>query len=129
MDADTADLWGAAYQIMDGRCSGAGFRAFEHWIVTALDPDTAARVRAEPDALADVPEIRRLAGRETGDWAAEEWPQRTPPAPVAEPAGAAWDFDDPREVARRLPRIGRMFPRIGEVHERGNIHWAEANQG
>ncbi|MER7274413.1 DUF4240 domain-containing protein [Dactylosporangium sp. NPDC000244] len=116
MDDATADLWGAAYQIMDGRCSGEDFRAFRHWLVSTLDPATAARVLAEPDTLAEVPEIRRLAGRETRDWDEAEWPRSAPPAGAA-PAGPSWDFDDPREVARRLPRLRRMFPRIGEVRE------------
>ncbi|WP_433204223.1 DUF4240 domain-containing protein [Dactylosporangium sp. CS-047395] len=121
----TFDLWGAAYQIMDGRCSGDGFRAFRSWLAVTLDRDTLERVLADPDSLADVPAIRRLAGRETHDWAPSEWPQHDVDGRSFEdPAGRPWDFDDPREVARRLPRLGRMFPRIGEVHERGNVHWA-----
>ncbi|RGC65562.1 hypothetical protein C5N14_27870 [Micromonospora sp. MW-13] len=29
---------------------------------------------ADPDTLADVPRVRRLAGRPTGEWSDEEWP-------------------------------------------------------
>ncbi|MFI5910339.1 DUF4240 domain-containing protein [Dactylosporangium sp. NPDC051541] len=117
------DLWGAAHQIMDGRCPADGLLEFRGWLAANLDPDVLARVVAAPDALADVPAIRRLAGRETWDWTDDEWPRLEQPGPSAAPEvrGEPWDFDDPREVAHRLPRLGRMFPRIGEVREHGNI--------
>ncbi|GAA3292755.1 DUF4240 domain-containing protein [Dactylosporangium vinaceum] len=127
----TYDLWGAAHQIMDGRCPAGGLLEFQCWLAAILDPDEYARVVAAPDTLADVPAIRRLAGRETWDWTDDEWPRRRRPGrtgdgpPSGEPqpelSGEPWDFDDPRQVAHRLPRLGRMFPRIGEVHEHGNI--------
>ncbi|MER7002387.1 DUF4240 domain-containing protein [Dactylosporangium sp. NPDC000555] len=135
---DTWTMWGAGYQIMNGLCSDDGFFYFQGWLV-GLGRDNFERVAADPDALAEVPEIQRLAGRGTGDWAEDEWPDweivdyvageaherrtgeeeslddaleaRGHESPsVPDPSGEGWSPGDPHEVARRLPRIGRMFP-------------------
>ena len=96
-------------------------------------------VTAVPDLLAELPGIRRLAGRPMGGWSDAEWPEwesfnylaatayerltgdedglsdallargHETPCDTA-PADPSWDFDDPAEIARRLPRLSALFP-------------------
>jgi hypothetical protein len=135
---DTGLVWGAAYQIMGGLCSDDRFAYFQTWLV-GLGRAEFERVAAAPDTLADVPAIQHLAGRDCGDWADDEWPEWEALDYVAgtaherhtgeeesmedaleardherpadpDPVDDQWDFEDPEEVARRLPRIHRMFP-------------------
>ena len=113
-------------------------RRVDSWLV-GLGPETLSRVAEDPDNLADVPEIRRLAGRSTDEWAEDEWPdweildyvadtaherrtgeeeslddalaERDHESPTdAEPEDDRWDFEDAGEVARRFPRLAAMFP-------------------
>jgi hypothetical protein len=136
--ADTWQMWGAAYLICDGLCSDDGFWYFQAWLV-GLGRATFERVAADPDSLADVPEVQRLAGRSLNEWAEDEWPdwesldyvaadahQRV--TGVAEglehaleelghrsqgspdPSGEQWNYEDTAEAARRLPRVSAMFP-------------------
>jgi hypothetical protein len=126
-------MWGAADRIM-GWCSDDSFIDFRAWLV-GLGRKTFQAVVADPDVLAEVPEVRRLAGRYHGDWAEGEWPawesleyaashayERVTgdedgfhdlvPRPEGEIlTDERWDFRDPREAARRLPRLTRLFPR------------------
>ncbi|GII20559.1 hypothetical protein Pme01_01560 [Planosporangium mesophilum] len=144
--ADSWRMWGAAYQICDGMCSEDGFWGFQSWLI-GLGRDAFERVVAHPDALADVPQVRRLAGRGADGWAEHEWPEwesldyvaRRAYAQVTgeedgfeealearghdsslspEPAGERWDFEDTAEVARRFPRLARMFPLSPRVDDR-----------
>lgn len=137
---DTYDVWAAASLILDGFCSGDSFWYFQAWLV-GLGRDAFARVAADPDDLADLPEVTRLAGRPMRDWSeADEWPEwellnyaaveaydqatgesegiyevvearghDVPEDP--DPTGDAWDYDDPAELRRRLPRLSGLFPR------------------
>jgi hypothetical protein len=136
---DTYAMWGAAYQIMDGLCSDDGFWYFQPWLIGQGRRwyDHAAR---DPDYLADVPAVRALAGRPSHDWSDAEWPQweelayvapladarltarqdslfpelaerSLPAASSPAPADRPWDFDNPAEIQRRLPRISQLFPR------------------
>ncbi|HEV7897714.1 MAG TPA: DUF4240 domain-containing protein [Planosporangium sp.] len=136
--ADSWRMWGAAYQICDGLCSEDGFWYFQAWLV-GLGRDAFEGVVADPDALADVPQVRRLAGRCVDSWSDDEWPEWESLDYVArrayalvtgeedcfeealearghdsslapEPAGERWVFEDAAEVARRFPRLNRMFP-------------------
>jgi hypothetical protein len=140
---DSWQLWGAAHQICDGLCSVDGFWYFQAWLV-GLGREGFERVVAEPDALADVPQVRRLAGRGVDSWSEDEWPEWEALDYVAgrayaqvtgevegfeeaiearghdsslspEPAGERWDFEDAAEVARRFPRLSRMFPPSAEA--------------
>lgn len=125
-------MWGAADRIM-GWCSDDSFIDFRAWLV-GLGRNTFQAVVADPDALAQVPEIRRLAGRYHGAWAQEEWPAWEPLEYVASHAyrrltgdkdgfyglvprvegeiltDERWDFRDTREATRRLPKLTRLFP-------------------
>jgi hypothetical protein len=136
--ADTWQMWGAAYLIKDGLCSGDGFWYFQVWLI-GLGRQAFEQAVTDPDNLAAVPELLRLAGRPLDDWAGDEWPQweslsylatnayeqltgdelglydameargyhsPTDPSPI----GERWDFEDPVEAARRLPRLSGMFP-------------------
>src|SRR5687768_8011471 len=71
---DTWDMWAAGYLICDGLCSDDGFWYLQAWLV-GLGREAFERVAVQPDALVDLPEVRRLAGRGIGDWAEEEWPE------------------------------------------------------
>lgn len=137
--ADSWHMWGAAYQLCDGMCSVDGFWYFQAWLV-GLGRDRFERVVVDPDALTDVPQVVRLAGRPVDSWAEDEWPEWESLDYVAgrayaqvagedesfdealearghdsglspEPTGERWDFDDAAEMARRFPRLSAMFPR------------------
>jgi hypothetical protein len=149
--ADTWTMWGAAYLILDGLCSGDGFWYFQPWLV-GLGREACERVIADPDALIDVPGIQRLAWRGTRDWADAEWPEWESLNYLArnvydlvtgeddglfeamearghhsghdpDPSGDRWDFDDPAEARRRLPRLSQVFPLTGrgERDRRGRV--------
>ncbi|WP_405992459.1 DUF4240 domain-containing protein [Streptomyces sp. NBC_00986] len=75
-EASTRGLWAAADLILGGRCSDDGFCCFGLWMVglgrdvfrrAVTDPD------ADPDALADAPEIHELARRPRELWN-DDWP-------------------------------------------------------
>jgi Protein of unknown function (DUF4240) len=136
--ADTWDMWGAAYWICDGLCSGDGFFYFQVWLI-GLGRQAFEQTVANPDNLAALPAVLRLAGRPVGAWVDDEWPHWEALGYVAcwtyeqvtgepdglfdalearghrlradpDPTGARWDFEDPIEAARRLPRLSWMFP-------------------
>ncbi|GAA0237950.1 hypothetical protein GCM10009527_038140 [Actinomadura nitritigenes] len=136
--SDTHALWGAAYLIMGGLCSMDAFWYFQPWLI-GQGRRTFRLVTAVPDLLAELPGIRRLAGRPMGGWSDAEWPEweslnylaatayerltgdedglsdallargHETPCDTA-PADPSWDFDDPAEIARRLPRLSALFP-------------------
>lgn len=58
--ANTYRLWHAAQIIMGGFCSTDSFHYFQMWLV-GLGRDSYEAATAEPDSLAAVPEVRRLA--------------------------------------------------------------------
>lgn len=71
---DTWLMWDAANRIMADSCSTDSFFYFQPWLV-GLGRATFERVAADPDALADVPRVRSLAGRSFDDWGDDEWPE------------------------------------------------------
>jgi hypothetical protein len=116
-DAYRWDVWGAAYFI-NGGCSDDGFYYFRGWLIgqgrqvyesALLAPDTLADhdlVRAiinEGDAecesihQAAMTAYEKKTGRQAPPFPRRPWP--------AEPAGESWNFDDPDELRRRLPRL------------------------
>ena len=136
--ADRWVLWGAAWLVCGGLCSDDGFWYFQAWLVgqgrVVFD-----LVTADPDALAEVPAVRALAGRSSGHWAEAEWPDWESLDYVAEeayekvtgaddledvlekrrgsvfrawpePADDRFEFDDEAEMARRYPKLMAMFP-------------------
>ncbi|WP_424639122.1 DUF4240 domain-containing protein [Embleya sp. AB8] len=71
---DTWVLWTAATRILGGFCSDDSFWYFQPWLL-GLGRDAYERVVADPDALADLPEIRRLAKSPRESWPEADWPQ------------------------------------------------------
>ncbi|MFF5423060.1 MULTISPECIES: DUF4240 domain-containing protein [unclassified Streptomyces] len=72
--ADTRALWRAADLIEGGGCSDDGFHYFTLWLV-GQGRKTYESVLADPDALADVPEVRALVGRHQEEWDDDAWPE------------------------------------------------------
>ncbi|MET8698574.1 DUF4240 domain-containing protein [Kitasatospora sp. NPDC004723] len=70
----TDALWRAVRRIEGGLCSDDGFDYFALWLV-AQGRGTYQAVLADPDALADVAEVRALAGRDLREWHDDEWPE------------------------------------------------------
>ena len=132
---DTHRVWGAAWLICGGLCDEDGFWAFQAWLI-GLGREVFDAVAAGPDALADVPVVRELAGRDNADWDEAEWPDWEGLDEVAEdayeeatdgdlervllerghdfrlsprPADVPWSFDDDEEMGRRYPRLTKIF--------------------
>ncbi|MFJ1702691.1 DUF4240 domain-containing protein [Kitasatospora sp. NPDC088346] len=128
-------LLAAARVIQGGRCSDDGFWYFQAWLV-GLGRDAFRRAVTDPDSLADVPEVRRLAGRHPDTWTNDEWPEwevldyaaaeayeRATGEEGLEDAVAALDDDSPlwpepeEEPAAAgpaaLPRLTALFPPRG----------------
>jgi hypothetical protein len=145
---DTWHLWGAAYRICDSLCSDDGFHHFQAWLI-GLGRETFERVAADPDALADVPEIQRLAGRPVGQWPEDEWPDFEALDYVAgdaheqvtgeedgldealdargwqslsspQPTGEPFDLEDESQARQRYPRLAVMFP-LTDLAERDRL--------
>ncbi|MFD0351088.1 DUF4240 domain-containing protein [Kitasatospora aburaviensis] len=74
-DAYTWELWAAADRIQGGWCSDDGFFYFRLWLA-GCGRAAFERALGDPDSLAELPEIRSLAGRPRSDWCeTEEWPE------------------------------------------------------
>jgi hypothetical protein len=58
--ANTHRLWRAADVLLEGRCSGDGFHYFQMWLV-GLGRAAYEGAIADPDSLAGVPAVQRLA--------------------------------------------------------------------
>jgi hypothetical protein len=71
-EAFTWDLWAAADRIFGGWCSDDGFCYFGLWMVS-LGRESFSQAVANPDALADTPEVQRLVGRPREMWD-DDWP-------------------------------------------------------
>ncbi|MER5204390.1 DUF4240 domain-containing protein [Streptomyces sp. NPDC002825] len=72
--ADTRAMWTAANRIEGGHCSDDGLHYFTLWLV-GQGRKVYESVLADPDALADVPEVRALVGRHVDDWCDHDWPE------------------------------------------------------
>ncbi|MER7706708.1 DUF4240 domain-containing protein [Kitasatospora sp. NPDC097605] len=70
----TDPLWRAVRRIEGGLCSDDGFDYFALWLV-AQGRRTYQAVLSDPDALADVAEVRALSGRHLREWHDDEWPE------------------------------------------------------
>lgn len=134
---DTWVMWGVGACLMQGMCSTDGFFYFQPWLI-GLGRETFEKVAADPDALADVPEVRHLAGRPIRDWADDEWPEWELLNYVAleayarvtgeengldevldarglgrvcdpEPEGEDWDYESPAERGARIPRLAALL--------------------
>ncbi|MGX9886398.1 DUF4240 domain-containing protein [Streptomyces sp. NPDC002276] len=141
LPSGTWDLWAAADRIM-GWCSDDSFFYFRLWLV-GLGRESFERVVRDPDSLAELPDVRRLVGRDEEDWDEEEWLDWEELDYVAgqafvqvtgrteedfyavfealggedpesvDPAGERWDASDDEQAKRRLPRLSGLFPGSG----------------
>jgi Protein of unknown function (DUF4240) len=93
-------MWGAAWHIMQGWCSDDGFWYFQPWLV-GLGQDTFEAIAANPDALAETPQIRRLVGRPTSDWSNDEWPE-----------WESLNYDDTDRRQARRPRLTALLDHL-----------------
>jgi hypothetical protein len=133
---DTWLMWGIGLHLMQGFCSNDGFFYFQPWLI-GLGRQTFERVVADPDTLADLPEVRSLAGRPVDKWADEEWPEWEALNSVAldayervtgedgldkalearglelvvdpDPDDEEWDIDSADELAARFPRLAVLL--------------------
>lgn len=139
---DTWHMWGAADRIRHGLCSDDGFWYFQCWLV-GLGREQFERVAVDPDLLAEVPLVQQLVGRRLSELSDDEWPAWELLDCVADeaheraiaradalddalearghllrqsspdPQDEQWNFRDQGEMARRYPRLSRMFPMSG----------------
>ncbi|MFJ8663945.1 DUF4240 domain-containing protein [Streptomyces sp. NPDC093795] len=72
--ADTRAVWQVANRVEGGACTDDGFHDFTLWLV-GQGRKVYESVVADPDALADLPGIRALAGRHRDEWDDDEWPE------------------------------------------------------
>jgi hypothetical protein len=151
--AQTWLMWGAAYRIL-GWCSDDGFDYFRMWLLS-LGRTVFTQVVTDPDRLAWLPQVRRLSGRERGDWTETEWPEWETLHYVAKEACESitghsiydvvdrrattlprrqylsderWDFEDPHQAALRLPRLVELFPTT-DRQRRQAFHQQLADRG
>ncbi|WBB57980.1 DUF4240 domain-containing protein [Streptomyces sp. WMMC500] len=127
------DVWAAAY-LIGGGCSDDGFMDFRAGVI-ALGRDWYERTAAAPDSLAEHPAVAEAAreGRDevlsheevnyaagaaferlTGSKDAfhEAWAAYRPAdgqGAEAQDMGEDFDFDDDREMQKRLPRLARLY--------------------
>ncbi|PZG00672.1 DUF4240 domain-containing protein [Micromonospora deserti] len=116
-----ADLWGAAY-LINGGVSDDGFDQFRGWLM-AQGREVFARAVADPDSLAELPQVRAasLTGEELAcaDMLGVAWVayrKATAAQLPAEREAAAvpdlndlWDFDDEEQARARLPKLAALF--------------------
>lgn len=134
---DTWEMWGVGHCLMQGLCTDDSFFYLQPWLV-GLGRETFERVAADPDTLADVPEVRRLAGRPVNDWADDEFPEwellnyaaseayematgveggldealedrGLERAFDADPDGEPWDHESAAERRTRFPRLSALL--------------------
>jgi hypothetical protein len=105
---DTWVMWGVGSYLMQGLCSTDGFFYFQPWLV-GLGRDMFERVVADPDALAEVPDVQRLAGRSVKEWQDDEWPEWESLNYVAIEAYETVTGEDGLEEALEARGVERVF--------------------
>lgn len=114
--AYTVNLWGAAY-VINGGASDDGFYYFRCWLI-GMGRDVYELALADPDSLADVVVRDMDAEAEIYAAAHQAWlavtrNPDTAPYPArnedAKLQGRQWDFDDDRQMRRRLPRLAALY--------------------
>ena len=109
-------LWGAAY-LINGGCSDDGFEYFRGWLITQgqkvyeaalADPDTLAKV-VDPENDQHECEDILYAMRAYQEVTGHPLPSPTTAVQPVAPSGENWDFDDPAEATKRLPRLARKY--------------------
>jgi hypothetical protein len=120
--ANTYRLWRAADIIMEGRCSTDGFHYFQMWLV-GLGRTAYEQAIADPDSLATVPAVQRLASLPR-PWPDDDYPMWESLEYVAcEVGDQRADIDgDIREVVEEERAVTlRMDPHPNDVG------WARLN--
>ena len=100
------DLWGAAY-VIEGGCSDDGFTDFRYALISRGREVYEAALQ-NPDSLAAVDICSdELFGYVAGEVYEAKTGQAIALASnqAAEPLGEQWDFDDKKEIRRRLPQL------------------------
>ncbi|WP_434444477.1 DUF4240 domain-containing protein [Lentzea sp. E54] len=133
---DTWAHWQAAALICSGLCGMDSFFYFQAWLV-GQGRAVLESVASSPDALADLPHVRRLASLGgVHEWADADWPDwealyRVPDAAFeavsadelddllasrgqvrafdVSPGGEDVKVEDPADIARRIPRLWALF--------------------
>jgi hypothetical protein len=136
---DTWAHWQAATLICSGLCGMDSFFYFQAWLI-GQGREVFESVAASPDALADLPAVRRLAALGSVDgWSDEDWPEwealyRVPDAALeavhaadldellasrgqarafdVSPGGEVVEVEDPADVERRIPRLWALFGKV-----------------
>jgi hypothetical protein len=72
--ANTYRLWRAAEIIMNGYCGTDSFHYFQMWLV-GLGRTVYSAALADPDSLAAVPEVCRLAALPQSSWQDDDFPE------------------------------------------------------
>ena len=136
---DTWAHWQAATLICSGLCGMDSFFYFQAWLI-GQGRVVFESVAASPDALADLPAVRRLAALGSVDeWSDEDWPEwevlyRVPDAAFeavhagdlddllasrgqtrafdVSPGGEAVEMEDPADIERRIPRLWALFGKV-----------------
>ncbi len=115
------ELWAAAY-LINGGASDDGFDYFRGWLV-AQGRETFERAVADPDSLADLPEvIAAAATRQELECEAVlsiAWTAYRRATGAEMPPGTfrinypdldeGWDFDDDAEMYEHLPRLAELY--------------------
>ncbi|MFC8406814.1 DUF4240 domain-containing protein [Streptomyces griseoincarnatus] len=131
-DSYTNPLWAAAY-VINGGCSDDGFDYFRGWLI-AQGREIFERAVADPDALAELPVVRASAA-DGHDLECEEVLSIVRNAHLQATGGElpdggwtirypeldrswSFDFDDHREMTRRLPRLAALHWKRSEAHGR-----------
>jgi hypothetical protein len=115
-EACTWDLRGASY-LVHGRDSEDVFTGFRAWLITRGE-SIYREALFDADSLADVvepycdgcklPELRSLAeGISRENW--DRVLTSRPASRAAAPMGERWDFGDPNQISRRLPRLAALY--------------------
>jgi len=65
-------MWAAGYRIMSGLCLADGFWYLPPWVI-GLGRNHFEQVVANPDALANIPQVRRAAST-MDHWTDDDWP-------------------------------------------------------
>jgi Protein of unknown function (DUF4240) len=121
------NLWGAAY-LINGGCSDDGFTDFRSWLILQGRDIFQAAVK-NPDTLADVVEPDddefececypameawfKATGTEQNDagytaWHAA-WKAKYPKLQPNPKLGRGWDFDNEKQLRKRLPRLASLY--------------------
>ncbi len=110
-DANSWDLWGAAY-LMNGGCSDDGFRYFCHWLISE-GRERFERSLQTPDTLAEVPrrdyfelELFAYVAAQLYEAKFGNELERDFSIELATPKGSEWSED---ELPSKFPRLAQKY--------------------